>query len=207
MSHSPVVSAGPLHDFPLRSIAAQWVVGVALAVLMICTRGQHFASVDALPSASWAIFFLAGLMLRPAWIFAGLFVLASLLDFGSLEAGTIAHWCVSPAYWVLLPAYGSLWLAGRWQSHRPAASLSGIAQLACLLLLLTLLTYVISGGGFYFLSGRYPAPTLAGFAGRIGHYYPHKLGVLAGYVGLGLALHALARFVVKRLPSRRAAQA
>ena len=38
---------------------AQLAVGIALAVLMAMTRGQHFASVN-LPSASWAVFFLAG---------------------------------------------------------------------------------------------------------------------------------------------------
>jgi hypothetical protein len=61
--------------FPLQGMAALWVAGIALAALMICTRGQHFVSVNALPSASWAVFFLAGVMLRPTCIFAALFAL------------------------------------------------------------------------------------------------------------------------------------
>lgn len=189
---------------PLRGAIASWVAGMALAALMICTRGQHVVSVNALPSASWAVFFLAGLMLRPAWIFAALFALASLLDFGSLAAGTIGQWCVSPAYWALLPAYGSLWLAGRLHARWHVLDLAGLVRLALLLVVVTLVAYVFSGGGFYFFSGRYPAPTLAGFGERIVHYYPQKLGTLAGYVGVGVAVHALARWMALRRPAPQA---
>ena len=188
---------------PLQGVLAPWVAGIALAALMICTRGQHVVSVNALTSASWAVFFLAGVMLRPAWIFAALFALASLLDFGSLAAGTIGQWCVSPAYWALLPAYGSLWLAGRLYARWHTLDLVGLVRLALLLAAVTLVAYICSGGGFYFFSGRYPAPTVAGFGARIVHYYPQKLGVLAGYVGVGLAVHALARWVVARRPAQQ----
>lgn len=186
--------------FPLQGAAASWIAGIALAMLMICTRGQHVVSVNALPSASWPVFFLAGLMLRPAWIFGALFALASLLDFGSLATGTIGQWCVSPAYWALLPAYGSLWLAGRLHARRHAPDLAGLARLALVLMVTTLVAYVFSGGGFYVFSGHYPAPTLAGFGERIVHYYPQKLGTLAGYVGVGVALHALVRRLAVRRP-------
>ena len=103
----------PHRTLPFSPARTQVVIGAALALLMLCTRGQHFASVHALPSASWAVFFLAGALLRTRWMFAGLFALASLLDWGSYAAGTISDWCLSPAYWALLPAYGTLWLAGR----------------------------------------------------------------------------------------------
>ncbi|MGB2130126.1 MAG: hypothetical protein ACPHXW_01795, partial [Marinobacterium sp.] len=54
-------------------------VGLGLIVLLALTRGQHFASVDHLPSASWAVFFLAGVFLRPLWSFPLLFLEAVLL--------------------------------------------------------------------------------------------------------------------------------
>ena len=95
------------------STRAQLAIGVALILLLAMTRGQHFASVENLPSASWSIFFLAGFYLRPRAMFALLFAEASVLDFASLASGTISDWCLSPAYWALVPAYGSLWLAGR----------------------------------------------------------------------------------------------
>ena len=70
------------------SMRAQLAIGAALILLMAMTRGQHFASVQNLPSASWSIFFLAGFYLRPRWMFVLLFALASVLDFGSLASGT-----------------------------------------------------------------------------------------------------------------------
>jgi hypothetical protein len=199
--------AAPVTELPLHAVPIRWLAGAALAMLMICTRGQHFVSVDALPSASWAVFFLAGAMLGRAWIFAALFVLASLLDLGSLAAGTIGQWCISPAYWVLVPAYGSLWLAGRRYARWHAFTLPGLARLALLLAVATLMAYVFSGGGFYFFSGRYAAPTPGGFVLRIAHYYPQKLGVLAGYVGVGLAVLGLGGLAARHWPVRRATRA
>lgn len=176
---------------PLRSTPAQLMAGALLALLMICTRGQHFATVDALPSASWAVFFLAGALLRPAWAFAMLFVLAVALDYGSLAAGTISDWCLTPAYWVLLPAYGVLWLCGRFQARWQTAGWRDAARLALVLAVATFFAYLISGGGYYLLSGHY-VPTLAGFLPRVARYYPHWLGVSAGYVGVAFVAGLLA---------------
>ncbi|EXF45498.1 hypothetical protein BAY1663_02016 [Pseudomonas sp. BAY1663] len=171
------------------SMRAQSAIGVALILLMAMTRGQHFASVENLPSASWSIFFLAGFYLRPRWAFALLFAEASVLDFGSLASGSISDWCLSPAYWALLPAYGSLWLAGRLFAGWQRDDLRSLAVLASTLLVAGFVGYLISGGAFYFFSGRYPEPTLAGFLPRIAQYLPRHLGNLAFYVGTALVLH------------------
>jgi len=183
---------------PLKQTSTLWIVGVALAILMACTRGQHFASVHALPSASWAVLFLAGAMLRRWWIFALFFALASVLDFGSLAAGTITDWCLSPAYWVLVPAYGTLWASGRFYARWHELHWRSVPRLALVLLASVFFTYLISGGGYYMLSGHY-TPTFAGFLPRIAHYYPHWLGVTAGYVGFVLALHAVVCMAVERM--------
>ncbi|MBM7093009.1 hypothetical protein JTP67_31800, partial [Streptomyces sp. S12] len=53
-------------------------------------------------------------------------------------------------------------------------------------------------GGFYFLSGRYPDATWAGFLDRIPRYYPRTLGTLAGYVGAGFVVYAVARLFESR---------
>lgn len=53
---------------------------VSLAVLMIVTRGHHFTSATALPSASLAVFFLAGFYLRSLIALPILIVLAGALD-------------------------------------------------------------------------------------------------------------------------------
>lgn len=187
------MTASPTHSLPLSSPRAQILVGVALAALMIATRGQHFATIDRLPSASWAIFFLAGALLRLMWMLPLLFVLASLLDIVSLASGTIGDWCLSPAYWALAPAYATLWLAGHFYARIHRDRWTTLPRLALVLAVAAFATYVFSGGGFYFFSGRYPDPTLAGFAARIGQYYPRSLGTLAGYVGTAFALLAIVR--------------
>lgn len=196
----------PQRSLPLAP-SASLPVGFALAVLMTCTRGQHFATVHALPSASWAVFFLAGALLRPRLAFALLFVLAVALDWGSYALGTIGDWCLSPAYWALLPAYGSLWLAGRWYAARlHRERWDTLPRLALALAVAALVAYLISGGGYYAFSGHY-APTLAGFLPRIAHYYPRDLGTMAGYAGTAACVYALARAAASRLAAKEGVRA
>lgn len=59
----------------------QLAIGIALALLMALTRSHHWAMLHALPDASWAIFFLAGVYLRPLWVVPGLMLEAALVDF------------------------------------------------------------------------------------------------------------------------------
>ncbi|MFC3551600.1 hypothetical protein ACFOLC_11330 [Lysobacter cavernae] len=195
-------------SLPLQSARSQILVGLALAALMICTRGQHFASVNALPSASWAVFFLAGALLRPMWALPALFVLSSLIDFGSLAAGTISDWCLSPAYWALAFAYAALWLGGHVYARRVHVDRwATVPRLAVALVMTATVAYLLSKGGFYFFSGRYPDADLAGFVARIPQYYPRALGTLAGYVGAAFALYALLRALNARSSAQTGARA
>lgn len=179
-------------SLPVASTRMQIIVGAALAALMIATRGQHFASVDALPSASWAVFFLAGCLLRPMWALPAFFVLSSLLDFTSLARGTITDWCLSPAYWAVALAYAALWLGGTFYARVHRDRWSTLPKMALTLVATASIAYLISKGGFYFFSGRYPDATLTGFLARIPQYYPRSLGTLAGYVGVAFLVRALA---------------
>lgn len=191
-------------SLPIASTRAQIVVAATLAALMICTRGQHFASVDALPSASWAVFFLAGALLRPMWALPAFFLLSSLLDFASLASGTITDWCLSPAYWAVALAYAALWFGGNAHARTHREGVGGVPRLALALVATATVAYVISKGGFYFFSGRYPDATAAGFIARIPQYYPRALGTLAGYVGIAFALRALFVAMSARLSARKA---
>ena len=187
------------------STRTQLLVGLALAALLAMTRGQHFASVDHLPSASWAVFFLAGLLLRLRWAFPALFLEAVALDFAALWSGAVSDWCLSPAYWLLVPAYGALWFGGRLCAARPAQGLTRLALLAATLLVSAFLAHLISSGGFYFFSGRYPEPTLAAFVERIGWYFPRSLANLALYVSLAAILQ-LGLSALFKAPSQQAAR-
>lgn len=173
---------------PVLSTRNQLFIGLLLALLMAVTRGQHFASVN-LPSASWAVFFLAGMLLRPRWVFPALFALATVLDYSMVAMGSVDNWCTSPAYWVLVPAYGALWLGGRLYAGWHRDRFSSLAVLVLSVLVAAFICHLLSSGGFYFLSGRYAEPTLAGFLPRIGHYYPRFLSNMALYIGVATALY------------------
>ncbi len=54
------------------STRSQFVIGITLVLLLIGTRGHHFATLYDLPGASWAVFFLAGVYLRLRWALPGL---------------------------------------------------------------------------------------------------------------------------------------
>lgn len=177
---------------PVLSTRTQVLIGIALALLLAITRGNHFATLN-LPSASWAVFFLAGVLLRPRWVFAGLFALASALDFSMLASGTVSDWCLSPAYWMLVPAYATLWLAGRLYAGWHRDTLQSLLLLAAVVAVSAFLCNLLSGGGFYFFSGRYPEPTLAAWLPRIAEYYPRFLSSMALYVGVASALYIAVR--------------
>ena len=102
----------------------QIAIGATLALLTVATHGHHYASALNLPPATWAVFFLAGFYFRSARMFAALLVEVVILDYLATNIGGVSHYCISPAYGFLLPAYGSLWLAGRAMASRVSFSLT-----------------------------------------------------------------------------------
>jgi len=95
---------------PQRS---QWMIGAFLVLLMAVTRGHHFASIEHLPSASWAVYFLAGIYLKPLWSFPLLSVEAFLLGFAEFTFGGVSSFCVTPTYIWLVPSYAWMRCPGR----------------------------------------------------------------------------------------------
>jgi hypothetical protein len=173
----------------------QILIGLVLVALMIVTRGHHFASVSHLPSASWAVFFLAGFYLRSGWAFAGLLALAGGLDLAAVTWGGVSNFCVSPAYPFLLPAYGSLWLAGRWLAAHYRFAWATLATAVGSLFGGTVAAELFSSGGFYFFSGRYAEPTFVEFAHRFAKYYPSAVSNILLYVGIAAIIHILVKAV------------
>lgn len=167
----------------------QIIIGVVLAGLIIATRGHHFASINALPSASLAVFFLAGLYLRPAWMFPALLALCTGLDFYSVTFAGTSGFCVTPAYGFLLPAYGTMWLAGRWFAKRYSFSNNAVLPLVGSVAVAATVSELFSSGGFYFFGGRYPDPTFAEFLPRLQKYFPHQLENIGFWLGVALVTH------------------
>lgn len=167
----------------------------ALALVMAATRAHHFGP---LPDASWAVFFLGGFWLRGAgrWAFPLLMAEAVLVDYFVITGQGIpfwSHYCVSPAYWFLVPSYFTLWMGGSWLARREQGlRLSTLGLAAGALLVSEAACYLISNGSFYWLSASVPAPrTFAAWGANLMDWYLPFLGVAAVYVAIGAVLHVV----------------
>jgi hypothetical protein len=175
----------------------QLLLGLFLTALMAATRGQHFAVISA-PDASLAVFFLAGVWLRPAWAFPGLFGVSVLIDALAIGRGGVSSACITPAYALLVPAYGALWAAGRWYAGHHRLAWSTLTPLVSAVVVGGTLAEVFSTGGYYLFSGAFAAPTLGGLIADVINYLPATLTHLAFYLGLA----ALAYLAFALTPGR-----
>ena len=89
----------------------QWLVGGVLLAAMLVTRA-HVS--DHLLDASWAVFLLAGFYLRKVLAFGVFMATAVAIDYMAINQFGVSSFCVSQAYVALVPAYGALFMAGRW---------------------------------------------------------------------------------------------
>lgn len=167
----------------------QIFIGFALVAMMLLTRSHHWASLHSLPDASWAIFFLLGVYVRALWVVPVLIAASMVIDYFAITWGGVSDFCVSPAYWLLLPAYAVLFAGGRFYARGHRLSLRGLLRLMGVALAVVVLAELLTSGGFYFFSGRFAEPTLAGLMPRLEKYFPHTLGTFALYLGAAVAVH------------------
>jgi hypothetical protein len=171
------------------TLRSAFAIGFSLAVLMAAPRSHHFATALHMPDASWAVFFVAGFYLRPLWTFPALLALAGVSDYVAITSFGVSDFCMSPAYGFLLPAYGSLWFAGRWYAARHRFAFSTLGPLAGSLFLGAAVCQLISSGGFYFFSGRFAETSLIEFGLRLAKYFPLSLESLAFWMGIAIVVH------------------
>lgn len=168
---------------------AQAVIGLSLAALMAATRFHHFGDALHLPDASWALFFLAGFYLSPAWLL-GLLLEAVAIDLAAVGWMGVSAYCLTPAYAGLQLAHLALWAGGRLASRRPAGSLAALPQ-AGIALGATALAFVLSNGSFYWLGGRVAEGNLLQFAQTFVDYGPRFLASTLAYLAGAALLHLL----------------
>ena len=140
------------------------------SAIMLLTRGAHFSGFNALPEASWMIFMVAGVLL-PAWSFAWFMSLAIGIDAYAFTFGGVPGTCFSIAYSMLIPAYFSMWMAGRLSKPYFSFNLSGFAVFFGFAMVGTFACELISSGSFYLWSGNFE-PTFAEFVSRELAYAP-----------------------------------
>ncbi|MDR6991278.1 hypothetical protein [Luteimonas sp. 3794] len=165
-----------------------------LAALMAATRLHHFA---AIPDASWAVFFIGGFYLASwqRWAFPALMVLAVAVDWFVISSQGLSFWqhyCVSPAYWCLVPAYFALWAGGSLlRRHLSTSAPIAIGQLVVALVASVTICHLLAQGSFYWISASVADPTLAGWWKNYSDWLLPYMRTAALYVGVAAMAHVL----------------
>ncbi len=200
-----------------HNLPTPWRFGVLaiLAIVMIATRanliplGTHAGS---LPDASWAAFFVAGFYLARSWrwAFPLLMAVAVGVDYAVITGQGIGFWqhyCMSPAYWFLVPSYGALWFGGSWlRRHYAGLQLRTLGLLALATVVSASVCYLISNGSYYWLSTSWQAAsgataTFGGWLKNLGDWYLPFIGLTLVYVAVAAVLHTLAVLLLRTLPA------
>ncbi|HQS03789.1 MAG: hypothetical protein B7Y07_09640 [Halothiobacillus sp. 24-54-40] len=180
-------------DIEASAYKGRLILFAVLALSMAATRYHHFSSVLHIADTSWAVFFIAGLYLRPRWMFPVLLGLAVAIDLAAVWVdGTGISGCFSPAYPGLLLAYTALWGAGRltfMQSTPRAAHQTSmgivveVLHIAGWLTLGVLGAFALSNLTFWAWSGHFTGLSLGDYTGRVMGYLGRYLSVTSFYVG------------------------
>lgn len=190
-----------------RSTAVDASILAVLALVMAVTRLHHF---NAVPDASWAVFFVAGFYLRrwTAWAFPALMLLSVAVDYAVISASGLdfmKHYCVSIGYWALIPAHFAMWAGGALMNNVTARPVSQrLAALVVSVVVSVVVCHAFAQGGFYWLSPAVSRPDFAGWFKNYTDWLLPYMGVAAAYIGTATLLHAIA---VKTLGFEGAARA
>ncbi len=180
-----------------QSVSITLALFVLLTLLMVATRGHHFATFNHLPSASTAIFFIAGIYLRQVKAFWFFYLLTIALDLGaSYYRGQFGD-CLTVSYPALVFSYGAMfavgyWVKPGWQQRNFALAVS---KVMAGLFIASSLAFFISNGSYYAFSGNFSPLSWSEYLTRVERYYPNAIARPVLYVAIAVAID----FVVSRL--------
>ncbi len=158
----------------------QLLIASVIAFFMLLTRGSHVLTSVALPDASLALLLMGGLVLRKSCWLIVFALLATIIDFGASQMNSWYGFCLTPAYWGMLPSYAAMWLAGVWLAHQ-SDSLH-VAKYSTASLLATFTAFVISTQTYYLFSGRFPNNGMMQTMTYGWNYLPSYMGYTAMYL-------------------------
>ncbi len=153
---------------------------------MALTRLQHFGSATLLPDASLAVFFLAGLCFNSFLVLGLLIIEAGLIDYIAIAQFGVSDFCISPAYFALLPAYAAVWYGGRYAQHFAGLHFADSIKTFGLAAMAATVSYTLSNGSFYILSGKFGELSWHNYISQFIQYYSQYLSATLIYVFLGL---------------------
>ena len=179
-----------------------------LLLLMAGTRINHFAPI---PDASWAVFFIGGFYLRnwTRWAFPLLMGLAVVVDWVVISNQGMSFWqhyCVSAAYWMLIPAYFAMWAGGMLlRRYYRSANLKSLGQLAATVIGSVALCHLIAQGSFYWISASVAEPTFAGWAKNYSDWLLPYMQSAAMYIGAAALVQLAVEATIKQSATGRVA--
>lgn len=176
------------------------LIAVAIAFMMLLTRGSHVLTSVSLPDASLALLLIGGLYLRKAAWFLLFVVLATAIDFGAAAIDSLQAFCLTAGYWGMLPTYAVMWLAGLWLSKQTHNL--DIMKYTFAGLFSTFLAFVISTQTYYLFSGRFPANGLIASLQQGWSYLPGYMAFTAMYLLAFLCLAKTLPKLVRMLNTR-----
>ena len=164
-------------------------VYILLILAMIATRGSHYASAVSLSDASWALFMMLGFYSVRKSLFIAFIIIAAFIDYVAIAKFGTSDYCITPAYAFLVPAYFSMWLAGRLFARQYQPNVMSLITFAKFIIIGTATCEIISSGTFYFLGGRFSETSLSGFGERLVEYFPHDLMSTSMYLSIATLVH------------------
>lgn len=175
----------------------------SLAVLMAATRFNHFGSAISLPDASFAIFFLGGLyfarLARASIVaFFALILEAGMVDYYATSIQGVSDWCMTPAYWFLIPTYGCLWLVGRWFSLGHSMKGRGLIGLALTAWAACSFAFMFSNATFYIFSEHFSGMSAVEYVSRVSQYYASYVSAALLYIATAAGAQIIFRSIGKQ---------
>lgn len=177
---------------------------VMLTLLMLATRTHHFATFNQLPSASIAIFFLAGMYLRSIKSFWFFYILSIAIDLASSYFRGSLGDCLTASYPALAFSYAAMFAAGFY--GRPdwlkQSAIINIVRVALVLFIASSVAFFISNGSYYTLSGKFPDLSWAEYGARVDKYYFRSISNPIFYVISAMVIDwTVTRFLNKNAAS------
>lgn len=181
---------------PLSILVAVFAL---LTLLMLATRTHHFSAFNQLPSASIAIFFLAGMYLRSIKSFWFFYILSIVIDLSSSYFRGQLGDCLTASYPALAFSYAAMFAAGFYS--RPAwieqNAMINMAKVAFALFVASSIAFLISNGSYYLLSGRFE-PSWAQYTLRVDKYYFRSISNPVFYVIGAMVIDAVINFTFSK---------
>lgn len=167
-----------------------------LTLLMLATRTHHFSAFNQLPSASIAIFFLAGMYLRSIKSFWFFYILSIVIDLSSSYFRGQLGDCLTASYPALAFSYAAMFAAGFYS--RPdwikKSAMLNVAKVALALFVASSIAFLISNGSYYLLSGKFDI-SWAQYSLRVEKYYFKSISNPIFYVIGAIVIDAVICFI------------